>query len=376
MKFAGFTKVYIAETDDAKAEAAEDADKLLPPLEVGEAITLESDPARAALHAAAAAVLRGVAGQGAGGEGHRPAVDLRGDHVDDLRTAATSRRRRARFYPTELGILVNGLLVESFPEIVERRLHRADGGASSTTSRTAPPTGVKLLGAFYTPFKLDLEKAEIEMRDVKREEIADRLGVREVRQADGHQVGPQRRVPGLLRLPRVPQHQGGRQEPRRHLGDGARRRPPTRCARPAARRCWSSAAASASSWRARATPTARPPGRSRSASTARKPGCGGYLTEKRSRRGKVFFGCSNYAKTQCDFVVVGPPAPAAVPEVRRAVRRQEGEQARHAPALPQAECDYTATPRPRPSSGEAATSRPATRRSDDAASTSASHGLR
>ena len=33
-----------------------------------------------------------------------------------------------------------------------------------------------------------------------------------------------------------------------------------------------------------------------------KEGCGGYLTEKRSKRGKVFFGCSNYSKTQCDFV--------------------------------------------------------------------------
>jgi DNA topoisomerase-1 len=33
-----------------------------------------------------------------------------------------------------------------------------------------------------------------------------------------------------------------------------------------------------------------------------KAGCGGYLTEKRSRRGKVFFGCANYSKTKCDFV--------------------------------------------------------------------------
>ena len=40
------------------------------------------DPARAALHAAAAAILGGDAGQGAGGEGDRPPVDLRGDPVD------------------------------------------------------------------------------------------------------------------------------------------------------------------------------------------------------------------------------------------------------------------------------------------------------
>src|SRR5258706_13344832 len=43
MKFAGYTKVYeVAETDDVKAEAAEAADKLLPALEVGDAVKLTS----------------------------------------------------------------------------------------------------------------------------------------------------------------------------------------------------------------------------------------------------------------------------------------------------------------------------------------------
>src|SRR5687768_13487525 len=37
MKFAGYTKVYeVAETDDAAAQAADSADRLLPPLEVGD----------------------------------------------------------------------------------------------------------------------------------------------------------------------------------------------------------------------------------------------------------------------------------------------------------------------------------------------------
>ena len=40
---------------------------------------------------------------------------------------------------------------------------------------------------------------------------------------------------------------------------------------------------------------------------------GGFLTEKRSRRGKVFFGCSNYSKTQCDFVTWDRPMPQPCP---------------------------------------------------------------
>jgi DNA topoisomerase I len=40
------------------------------------------------------------------------------------------------------------------------------------------------------------------------------------------------------------------------------------------------------------------------------------LTEKRSRRGKVFYGCSNYAKTQCDFVLWDRPIPEACPQCK------------------------------------------------------------
>src|SRR5262249_20449507 len=42
MKFAGYTKVYdVAESDDEKADAADRADKILPPLQEGDPIMLE-----------------------------------------------------------------------------------------------------------------------------------------------------------------------------------------------------------------------------------------------------------------------------------------------------------------------------------------------
>jgi DNA topoisomerase-1 len=45
-----------------------------------------------------------------------------------------------------------------------------------------------------------------------------------------------------------------------------------------------------------------------------KPDCGGYLTEKRSKRGKIFFGCSNYSRTKCDFVSWDRPIPEPCPK--------------------------------------------------------------
>ena len=64
-----------------------------------------------------------------------------------------------------------------------------------------------------------------------------------------------------------------------------------------------------------------------------KPGCGGYLTEKRSRRGKIVLRLLELLAHQVRLRVVGSPAPAAVPEVRRQVRRPEGQQGRRAHPL-------------------------------------------
>src|SRR6516225_9678021 len=43
-----------------------------------------------------------------------------------------------------------------------------------------------------------------------------------------------------------------------------------------------------------------------------KPGCGGELIERRSKRGKVFYGCLKYP--DCDFVVWNKPVPEPCPE--------------------------------------------------------------
>jgi DNA topoisomerase-1 len=53
------------------------------------------------------------------------------------------------------------------------------------------------------------------------------------------------------------------------------------------------------------------------------------MTEKRSKRGKVFYGCSNYSKTKCDFVSWDMPIPEPCPEckapflVKRQLKRGE-----------------------------------------------------
>jgi len=81
-----------------------------------------------------------------------------------------NRDSRGRFVPTELGMLVNDLLVDNFPKILdveftaqmESRLDEIEEGKRDW---------VKDLRFFYDSFTQDVQKAENSMRDVKREGI-------------------------------------------------------------------------------------------------------------------------------------------------------------------------------------------------------------
>jgi DNA topoisomerase-1 len=80
------------------------------------------------------------------------------------------RLEKGKFFPTELGCLVNDLLVVNFPDIfdieftaqMEENLDRIEEGDKDW---------VEALKEFYLPFEKDLEMAKISMRDVKRELI-------------------------------------------------------------------------------------------------------------------------------------------------------------------------------------------------------------
>jgi DNA topoisomerase-1 len=80
------------------------------------------------------------------------------------------RLEKGKFFPTELGCMVNDLLVVNFPDIfdieftaqMEENLDKIEEGKRDW---------VDTLKEFYTPFQKDLEMAKISMRDVKREMI-------------------------------------------------------------------------------------------------------------------------------------------------------------------------------------------------------------
>jgi len=90
--------------------------------------------------------------------------------MDTIQSKRYVERRQTRLKPTDLGRLVTGLLVDSFPNIMdvdftagmEEKLDDVEDGKVDW---------VELMKDFYGPFRKTMEKARREMRDIKREEV-------------------------------------------------------------------------------------------------------------------------------------------------------------------------------------------------------------
>ena len=311
MKFAGYTKVYeVSETDDEKAEAAENADKLLPPLEVGDAITLTS--IRPEQHFTQppprfteASLVKELEEDGIG----RPSTYA--SIMSTIVDRGYVEKREGRFFPTELGILVNGLLVESFPQIVsvdftakmEADLDHVEEGTADWR---------KLLGGFYDPFKDDLEKARVSMRDVKREEIPTDFVCEKCGKPMVVKWG---RNGSFLACQGYPECRNTK-EVVKNL-DGTYEIVPEQTTDEVCETCGAPMTIKRGRFGSFLACTRYPECKTTKPISlgvkCPREGCGGQLAEKRSRRGKPFYGCANWKSKGCEFVTWDRPVPQPCP---------------------------------------------------------------
>ena len=181
LKFDGFMKVYIEGRDERAAQANgvdtdEDEDGsrenegVLPDLQKGDSLKLLSmDPCQHFTQPppryTQASLIKELDEKGIG----RPSTyaTIISNILDREYVEQDERRTLAA---TDLGLLVTDLLVESFPDILnveftagmEDELDKIEEGKEKWT---------QAMKRFYAPFARDLKKAEKEMRDVKRQEV-------------------------------------------------------------------------------------------------------------------------------------------------------------------------------------------------------------
>jgi DNA topoisomerase-1 len=211
-----------------------------------------------------------------------------------------------------LGTKVNDLLVESFPDILdvtftaqmEDGLDRVEDGVADWK---------RLLEDFYSPFKVDLEKAVVHMRDLKREEIPTDF---KCEKCTSPMVIKWGRNGEFLACTGYPDCKNTKEFVRNDDGTlslAAERTTDEKCVN-----CGADMKVKRGRFGEFLACSRYPDCKTTKAISlgvkCPKAGCDGFLTEKRSRRGKVFYGCSNYAKTKCDFVSWDRPIPEACPQ--------------------------------------------------------------
>ena len=309
IRFPGFLDVYAETLEDVASE--DESSGSLPEVREGETLRLlaerpEQHFTQPPPRYSEATLVRELEEKGIGRPSTYAAI------LSTIQDRGYAEKREGRLAPTELGVVVNGLLVKSFPDILntdftaqmEERLDLVEDGAADWK---------QLLRDFYDPFEKDLTRARVEMRDLKREEEP----TEEVCEKCGKpMVIKWGRNGYFLACSGYPECRNTKEYTRNPDGT-LTVLPTTRPSDQICPTCGSPMVIRRGRFGEFLACSRYPDCKTTSPVSlgvdCPRPGCGGYLTEKRSKRGKVFFGCSNYAKSKCDFVSWDRPLPKPCP---------------------------------------------------------------
>jgi DNA topoisomerase-1 len=312
MKFAGFLKLY-EETKETETDTVDDADKRLPP-DLAEGLKLKLIEITPNQHFTQpppryteATLIRELEEKGVG----RPSTYA--GILDVIQEREYCEAQDRKLTPTELGMLVTDLIVESFPDIVnveftaqmEGELDQVEEGKKSWT---------EALDDFYKPFVIDLEKAKTTMRNVRAE--AEKTDV-VCEKCGKPMVIKFGRFGKFLACTGYPECKTTKQISK----DGAVVEKPDaipdeptdgvceKCGSPMVIKTGRFGRYIACA----KYPTCKTTKQIGIGIMCPKPDCGGELVRKRTKGGKTFYGCGNYPTTKCDFAVWDEPVKEACP---------------------------------------------------------------
>jgi DNA topoisomerase-1 len=312
--FPGFTTLYTESSEPsapvAKGEEEQDEERRLPTLTEGEHLRVQSVLPRQHFTQPPprfneSLLIKELEEQGIGRPSTYAAI------ISTIQDRKYVAKVEGRLKPTELGVIVNDLLVQHFPDILnvqftarmEEELDQIEEGEKAW---------VETVREFYGPFTAHLSKATAEMRDVKREERPTDI---ECERCQRHLVIKWGRNGRFLACPGYPECKNTkefREEP-----DGTIVVVPKetetsetceKCGNPMVIKTGRFGRFLACS-NYPACKTTRSLG---TGVTCPKPGCGGQLLEKRTRKGRVFYSCNNYPK--CDYALWERPLPKPCPQ--------------------------------------------------------------
>ncbi|MBI4365636.1 MAG: type I DNA topoisomerase [Deltaproteobacteria bacterium] len=332
MKFQGFMAVYLEDVDDA-AEKDEEENPQLPDLAEGTALACHDvaphqhftqPPPRFS----EASLVKELEEQGIGRPSTYAAI------LSTLQEKEYARKENARFTPTQLGEIVNDLLVGSFPDIIDVKF-TAQMEEELDEVEEGKRKWIAALRDFYRPFARTLEKAKIHMRDVKRQEIpTDHV----CEKCGSPMVIKWGRHGEFLACSAYPECKSTKEFRRENdrivpIAQETTDEVCPACGAPMlVKRGRFGRFLACSKYPECKTTKGISIG-------VQCPTCGGPLVEKRSRRGKAFYSCGNYPT--CTYAIWDRPIPQACPQCRHPFLLQKYSK-KSGPSLqcPNKDCGY------------------------------------
>ena len=172
IKFKGFMSVYMEGKDDS---ADDDKDAILPELTIGQilqllGITPEQHFTQPPPRYSEATLVKALEENGIGRPSTYAAI------ISTIQARDYVNKEKGRFVPTDVGKLVNTLLVKSFPNILDVEF-TAKMEAELDNVEDGKVKWVKVLEEFYGPFSQSLKKAPEVIRAAKKdlEEVTDEI---------------------------------------------------------------------------------------------------------------------------------------------------------------------------------------------------------
>jgi DNA topoisomerase-1 len=360
MKFDGFLKVYEESTDeDAKPTTEDEPDILLPPLTQGEKLRLVDIAPRQHFtepppRYTEASLVKALEEKGIG----RPSTYA--TILTTIQDREYVTKDQGKFKPTELGTVVTDMLVKHFEDIFDIQ-YTARMEEELDDVEEGKMTWVEALDEFYKKFEKDLKKASKNMENLKTQE----LPTNEVCEKCGSpmvikwgQFGSFMACSGYPECKNTKEIATEETSKEGQPASESEPEPCENCGKPMALKrgrfgqflaCTGYPECKTTRKISQAHTPKKPdvvleetcPKCSQAKLVMRegrfgefiscgnypkckyikpktvgvacvKPGCGGELTERRSKRGKVFYGCSKYP--DCDFVVWNKPVPEQCPQ--------------------------------------------------------------
>lgn len=306
MTFPGFIAAYMEDIDDA-GEKDEEENSTLPELREGEKLDLKKiipnqhftqPPPRYT----EASLVKALEEKGIGRPSTYAAI------LSTIQDKEYAEKDEKRFKPTRLGEIVNELLVGSFPNILdvgftakmEDELDAIEDGKRGW---------VEVLNDFYKPFSETLEKAKVKMKDIKRQEIETVFKCEECASVMVIKWGRRGEFLACSNYPKCKNTKEFRMDETGNLQIVLPKVSTEICPT-----CGSALTVRHGRFGEFLACTGYPNCKFTKAISVgvRCPDCDGDIVQKRTRRGKYFYGCGNYPK--CEFALWSKPVAEKCPQ--------------------------------------------------------------